>query len=216
MRDVPAKPAFLYVVTDTVTGQEYVGIALNPRDRWRNHRKAAGKKSPRQLLHRAMAKRGRDAFRMEVVACARTWEDGVALEVALIAQRRTFVEDGGYNLTRGGEGKPGALVSEETRAKIGATSAARRHTPETRAKIALGLAGRPCSEATREKRRQSMLGFRRGPPSAEHRAAISAGNTGKVRSEEVRKKDRAAAKQRWVDRRAKGWTPKRRIITSVT
>lgn len=191
--------AFLYVITNVANGKQYVGIAADPKRRWRDHRKLAGKAMDgKPYLHKAMAKEGVAAFSFEVLACSPTWDDGLAAERVMIAQLGTFVSCGGYNLTQGGEGKPGAIFTPETRAKIGAATSTRKHSAETRARIGAGQVGRKHSKESREKRRQAMMGRILEAPSMEQREKLRIANAGKVRSPETRARMSASAKLRWA------------------
>lgn len=65
----------------------------------------------------------------------------------------------------------------------------RWHSEETKAKIRVARLGKstgPRSSETREKMRLAMLGKNTGPHTAEHNAKISAGGTGRKRTEQTR------------------------------
>lgn len=88
--------------------------------------------------------------------------DAFALELSLIAQHGRIDKRTGClrNLTDGGEGASGTVVSESTKEKLilahkgvpwTAARAAHKQSPETIAKRAKSLTGRPVSEETRAK-----------------------------------------------------------------
>lgn len=94
------------------------------------------------------------------------------------------------NMTGGGDGASGAVRSAETRAKMAAAKRSRtvsaetcakislaKRNPgaETRAKISAAGLGRVVSAETRAKIGAFWAGRKRGPPTVEHRAKISAG-----------------------------------------
>lgn len=92
------------------------------------------------------------------------------------------------NLTDGGEGGAGLVVSEATRAKKAAIQRGRKHAPEVKKKISEAL-----------KLRESLTGGKRKPLSAEHRAKLSQvakGRRGIPLSAEARLNMSAAAKKR--------------------
>jgi hypothetical protein len=82
------------------------------------------------------------------------------------------------NMTNGGEGASGALVSAATRALISDRSKGRKHSEETRAKMSTSAAGN-----------KRALGYKRKPHEI---AAISARSKGKSPSRETREKMRLA------------------------
>lgn len=135
-----------------------------------------------------------------------TEDDAHRLEMAYIKLfgRRDLWTGTLCNLTNGGEGEGGRVLSAEHRAKIGAASSnrsaetrakisaantGRKHTAEQRAKIARALLGRPKSATAVAKLRKSKLGI---PLSEEHRAKLRAANLGKTASAETREKIGAA------------------------
>lgn len=116
---------YLYAITRIATGQKYVGLTVKPRVRWWTHCWSAGR-SP-QLIHKAIAKHGRDAFSFDVIACSKDWRSGVVIEQQLIAQMESHVSLGGYNLTLGGEGPLGRICSAKTKEKISSANRGRGH-----------------------------------------------------------------------------------------
>src|SRR5690348_2277093 len=104
-----------YLITNTINGKKYVGICLNATRRWNRHKQAA-RNRPEQLVHRAISKYGIENFTFEIVACAPSWQDLLAVERLLIAQHGSFFRAGsGYNMTLGGEGCVGRVVSQAMR-----------------------------------------------------------------------------------------------------
>src|ERR1700680_4604804 len=106
----------VYSLICWVNGKEYIGISYRekrPGRRWVEHcsRARRGVKRP---LYAAIRKYGRGAFDVVHLADALTLEDARAIEQQLIAERGTLFP-GGYNLTEGGEGTIGRVVSPELR-----------------------------------------------------------------------------------------------------
>jgi type IV secretion system protein VirB1 len=160
---------YAYCVTNTVNGKKYIGITINPAERWASHRREAASRR-RYALHRAMAKYSPECFTFEVIACASSWAEAQALEQLLVVQHRTLGQTGeGYNLTKGGEGVLGLRHSAEVRARIAAANKGRRHSPEVIAK----LRGRRLSDEHRAKLRALAV-------SPEARQKISGALTGRT------------------------------------
>lgn len=193
-----------YKVSHIETGKSYIGITKNNlKVRWGAHVSSGRKITVRStLISRAIAKHGKEAFKVEHIASATTLEDLCALECLLIAQEGTMVPHG-YNLVAGGKG--GFNPSSETLAKMSAVRTGRRPSPETRARMGEAQRGRTIPAEVREKMRvaatgrqhteetklkisSAHAGTKRGPHPIETREKIRASNTGKKHSLEAREK----------------------------
>lgn len=118
----------LYLVTSP-TGKQYVGITtLTVNRRMTGHRTAARQGSP-YPLHAAIRKHGFDAMRVEVLNTSRDLAALHALEIETIAKLNTEAPNG-YNLTAGGEGTTGHVVSDEHREAIGQRMSERWDDPD--------------------------------------------------------------------------------------
>lgn len=142
----------IYVIRNTVTGQEYVGKSVDIRGRLKIHANAA----KGQRLHRAVQKHGLAAFSFLILHADSRREDLCDFEVSTITSRNTYGM-GGYNDTRGGDGGwEGKRHSPESRAKMTQVKLAkplmlgRHHTPEAKARISRGNLGRKISEESRQ------------------------------------------------------------------
>ena len=159
----------IYMVTCVSSGRSYVGLtSRSMKQRWIDHCKDRVRDG---VFQRALAKHGRNAFVIEVLDCTASEDEAVAAERRLIADLGTIAPHG-YNLSTGGEMRPGCRVTAETRRKIGAASKGRVHTPESRAKM---------SASTR--------GVKKSPA---HAAAVGAAKKGKPFSHAHRENLRAA------------------------
>lgn len=160
------EPKFIiYKITNKKTKQAYIGLTsqgIKPRlaKHWRDRLMLD------TLFSRALVKYGKSAFSVSILAVGDDAKSLRSLEVKLIADHKTYVRDGGYNLTLGGDGLIGA--SEETLAKMRAIGIKRMADPEMRARIS-----------------KKVRGFKHSP---EARAAISAALRKRVFSEETRAK----------------------------
>lgn len=111
----------------------YCGITTRSVEkRWQQHCYAAPKS--RYLLQRKISAHGADAFEVEHVASATSFENLKALEIILIDQFGTF-SPGGFNLTRGGEGVLGLRFSEETLRRLGEARRGRVWTEEQKLRL---------------------------------------------------------------------------------
>lgn len=86
----------------------------------------------------------RTSYDVEIVFDDLTWEEAVVKEKEFI-KIYGRIQTGGMlsNMTDGGDGGYGVIVSKETRAKLSALSLSRGITKETREKMAAKLRGRP-------------------------------------------------------------------------
>ena len=166
-----------YLIRCLTTGRGYIGITSRGlKRRWTEHLYDAGRS--RMAISRAIAKHGKDAFSIEPLCSARSWDDICAAEAALIEQHGTKAPNG-YNISNGGEGPFGV-----TRTADAVERSASKHR------------GRPCHPNTIAAARA-----RHGVPKpAGHGAKVAAARKGKPRSEETKAKLRAY----WAARRQAG------------
>lgn len=157
----------VYCHTNKLNGKRYVGITCRePEERWQN----GTRYSHNEHFYRAIQKYGWEGFFHEILHTGLTQEDACSFERQYIRDWNLRDDRFGYNLTDGGEGCPGRVLSVETRAKISA------------AHMGIGK-GIPLSEEHRRKISESLTGVRhivprrhpaRGPASEELRAILSA------------------------------------------
>lgn len=147
----------LYMVINRVANRRYIGITSRGlRQRWLEH--LADARSGRGwALHDAIRQYGDDAFEIVEIERSDDWGRLCSCERQAIAKFNCIAPHG-YNLTPGGEGGLGRVVSPETRAKI---SAARK--------------GKPLSDEHRAKLSAAKTGKKMPPRTAEHCAKISDG-----------------------------------------
>jgi group I intron endonuclease len=119
-------PFKAYLITNKLTGQNYIGITERKlKDRWKQHL-MDGTRGGGYLLHKAMHKDGIENFSFEFVACSIDRHSLNLLEVQLIDQHRSV--ELGYNQTRGGSAgeSVGTEITVGGKAFISISSAARQ------------------------------------------------------------------------------------------
>ena len=179
----------MYVITRIKTQQKHVGVTIDTSKRWYTHRWLANSGQSKQLIHKAMAKYGHDAFSFEVVACSQTWAAAAIAEQQVIEQVGAHVSAGGYNLTVGGEGPKGRICSEETRRRISAGNC--------------GKVGRINADEEKAAARDRLLKRWAENPQQFAGTASMGGKAllGRKNSQETRAKMSAAAFRVWASRR---------------
>src|SRR6185312_8350406 len=182
-----------YLATNTVNGKRYVGIttAKDHRSRWWSHQSLA-RNGSRHAFHKAIKKHGADAFVVEIIACATSWDNLCALECDLIRQYDTFSRNG-YNMTAGGEGVLGIRHSVEARIAMGVVRKGRKLSAEHIAKLVALNTGRPFSAEIRQKISASKKGYRHPPEIIEK---IKASNAARGYQEAIANLAKAQAARR--------------------
>lgn len=161
------KPCFVYRVTRRETGDCYIGISVDPAERWKTHKRKA-KQKPEVYFHRALAKHGVDAFDWEVIRKMPSRNEAQLAELCLI-----YLQEPQYNITPGGDGGWDAVV---------AGNVGKKHSPERKQKIAAAQLGRKHTPESCEKMSHSRTGLKRSPEAVQKTALA---NTGKKRSPET-------------------------------
>ena len=164
------------------SGKRYIGITCQDvAKRWGS----VGQGYTRcKYFYRTITKYGWDSITHEVVYTGLTEEEAKQSEKDLIIAYKTRSPLYGYNLTDGGDGACGCIVSAETRAKLSAANKGKQNslgckpTAETRAKLSAARMGN-----------QNTLGYKH---TSKTKALISAAHKGRVFSAETRAKLSAA------------------------
>jgi group I intron endonuclease len=134
----------IYLITNNVNGKVYVGKLAHKRKLWNywaeNVAKALKHRMNKPYLYAAIRKHGAENFSVKQIDQCKDPDELCQLEIKWIAQYQSNNPDKGYNLTIGGEGNSGHLVSAEARAKIGASHK-----------------GKPLSEEHKQKLRERKL-----------------------------------------------------------
>ena len=132
----------IYLIWNLVNGKRYVGQTTQPlKKRFDAH--ARGKKNP---IDRDIQEYGREKFRYGVIKSCTSKEELDYWEKHFVAVLKSKFPYG-YNMTDGGEGLSGYIVSDETREKRSVKLRGIPKPPEQCAAIAATLRGRFRGEA---------------------------------------------------------------------
>lgn len=133
----------IYTITNLVNGKQYVGQSKDYEARWKSHRAsfsnfARGKKCDNRYLAASVLKYGIANFEFTLRCSCKGLHEADYLETFFIGELNTFAPDG-YNLTLGGGGTAGYVVSESTKSKYrilfsgsGNPYFGKRHSDETK------------------------------------------------------------------------------------
>lgn len=140
----------IYEVQNRLNGKRYIGkTEKRIEDRFAEHI-AEARRGGRRRLCQAIRKHGSDAF---VVTLLETCydEDASTKERSWIATLKTRDYQHGYNMTAGGEGKPGSEITAETRDRLSVKAIARISTMTDGERIAMTAAANSAKRGAKEK-----------------------------------------------------------------
>ena len=113
----------IYKITNLVNGKVYIGQSVDIYKRWKSHKWSSYNKNCSDydnILHRAFRKYGEDKFSFEIIEeCSE--EELNEKEIYYIKEYNSYVKNesaNGYNLTIGGDGTRGRVVTEEQLVKM--------------------------------------------------------------------------------------------------
>lgn len=124
----------VYLIHNIKNNKVYVGKTKNPQKRWAKHiRIANGTRTIEKFyLHRAINKYEENSFIFSIIQYFNNEKDMDEAEKYWIKYFDSKNQKYGYNLTDGGEGVSGRIVSEATRQKMRNKAIGRKHTEETK------------------------------------------------------------------------------------
>lgn len=148
-----------------MNGKLYIGVtkqALNKR--FNDHAKAQGKcrgHGANRLISKAIKKYGRENFTIEAIFCSKDYKFLLGeMESYFIKKMNSFYQNGhGYNMTFGGEGTVGYLVTDATKKKISLTKTGKPNNLSSDGRLSLihSLTGRKVSEQVKTQLRKTAL-----------------------------------------------------------
>jgi group I intron endonuclease len=175
----------IYIVTNSLTGKQYVGLTKRPvSDRWKQHVRVA-KNGAKTYFHRAIVKYGERAFFVEHVASA------ISLDALADLERQVILQvNPAYNQTNGGEITLGRKYDDATKERIRVANTGQKRTPEQCAAISAAVkVYYECNPDKLADATKRLLDARRDPESIKkHGAALSAAGIGRTHTEESRRK----------------------------
>lgn len=127
----------VYIVHNIVNNKVYVGKTNDPKKRWRKHVEAAmsDREDHKFYIHRAIKKYGADNFIFTSIQEFGTEREQDLAEKYWIRYFNSRNNKFGYNLTDGGEGCVGRIVSQPTKDKISSSLTGHVVLRSTRDKI---------------------------------------------------------------------------------
>jgi group I intron endonuclease len=201
----------IYLITNTITGKQYVGQSNGIKKRFARHKRAARIQTKEEsfYLHKSIAAHGVENFKFEVLLYAKDRDYLNLMEQRCIKAYGTL-SPAGYNLDSGGG--IGRFVSDATKAKMVGRSAWNKGIPmseEQKIKlsaakmgVASPLKGRPVSEEQKRKQSEKMKGrtaWNKGMPMAEEQKAKLLGlDKSYTKTPEYRAKMSEALKKRGI------------------
>jgi group I intron endonuclease len=172
----------IYLIHNLINNKVYVGRSVNVANRWIKHiRVASGNvEKDKYPIHRAITKYGVENFNFSILQELSSNQECNQAEKYWISYFNAKDYDFGYNLTDGGEGAFGHVVSETARQKIREKATGRGHTQETKELLRLKNIGRKHTQEAKDKMSAKNLGK---VLSAEHRQKLSEAKKGIVFTE---------------------------------
>lgn len=182
----------IYKVTNLVNGKIYIGQTKQDFYKRKRYHLFCLRNGCQFVFYRAMRKYGLDNFEWEIIDEAHNEKDIIQKEIYWIDFYKSYIyaeNSNGYNMTIGGEGTKGRIVSDETRKRLSVSKSGKnhpfygkKHSENHKQRIADGNKGKFVSEETRKKMSDSQIDGKHwnygGTISDEHKKAISNANSG--------------------------------------
>lgn len=163
----------IYKATNSVTGKVYIGQTIKSLAKRRSEHIYNSKRGCDSYFYKSVNKYGSDIFEWDVLCECDTKEELDEMEFHYIRQYK--ISTGVYNLTDGGDGSHGRLVSTETKKKMSEANKGRQISDDLRKKFS-------------ENRRGENNPNYGNKMSDESKARISEANKGRIKSVEERRK----------------------------
>lgn len=180
---------YIYKITNQINGKIYIG--KHSTDNLDDGYMGSG-----ILICKAEQKYGIENFTKEYLAFCDTEEKLNWFEKFYIKKYKA--REVGYNLTDGGDGHLGFIMTEETKQKLSEANKGKTLSEETKQKLR-----KPKTEETKQKISEAKKGK---TFSEEHKQKISEAKKGKTRSEETKQK---------ISDAMKAWNKGKKLIEQV-
>lgn len=177
----------VYLVTNKINGRCYVGKTDRTlRVRKSEHLRMAKNIKDKTYFYKAIRKYGFINFKWRILFSSKNLDLLKEREIAFIKHFSTR-RPKGYNLTNGGDGTSGRIISKETRRKISKGNKGKFISKSMRKAISLAHKGKKQTISQRKHRSKAMIGNKNSlgfkhPP--EFGREISKRNKGKIFSKE--------------------------------
>lgn len=197
----------IYKAENKINGKIYIGKTANKfNERKQNHISQA-KRGSNFYFHKALIKYGIENFEWEILCqCDDKNKLNLLEKFYITAYKKTYIL---YNMTEGGEGVCGRIVSDETRRKISEANkgqvpwiAGKKHSEEYKENMSKARKGKIPPKHVLEKLHESNRGRKH---SEEHKKKISEAGLGrtasdstKIKLSESKKGDKNPAKREEV------------------
>ena len=206
---VDIKIGIIYCWRNVHNGKRYIGQTINPKKRYKEHKRHIGSYDGQNLFGRALNKYSSMDDWEYIVIEEVSKEMLDQREINWIAFYNSNDPEHGYNTTSGGDRHDGYKLSEETRKRMSESKKGKKRSTETCKKISESQKGKKISEETRKRMSKSLRGkpaWNKGKKhSEESRRKMSESlkgkpswNKGKKFSEETRRKIRESHSPNWV------------------
>lgn len=95
---------YIYKITNTINGKNYIGYTCNPKSRWASHKSESKSCRSKQNIHKAMAKHGVENFTFQVLLEHEDKEYVLKTMEDKFIQEYNAMGPYGYNMAPGGGG----------------------------------------------------------------------------------------------------------------
>ena len=136
----------VYCIKNKVNEKEYIGLTTRQlQSRWKQHIYESKRENSWEWntpLGNAIKKYGEENFEVFVLKECSSLEELKQKEIECISERKSFVRLGGYNMTKGGDGRLGCIHSEETKKKISLSQIGKIISDKTKEKYRIAKSGK--------------------------------------------------------------------------
>ena len=193
----------IYKATNIINNKSYIGQTTRSLEK-RMEAHIYSSKSGKTPFMKSMRKYGPENYKWTILCRCSSKEMLNTMEYFYITHYKTHIDDGGYNLTWGGEGTVGHKHTDESKEKMCLAKVGKNtNTPESRRINSEKHLGIVRSEETRKKMSDAQIGKKH---SQETKDKISKAIKNKPPdTDETRKKRSSSIKEWWSKRKNDGW-----------